>query len=87
VFWPQALGCKWGREGSSSVRRERRQEGRQLWLREIPDFHLLWNTVFLAKPSSRAVCDPEQAELLVGPGHSVEVCGVLSSEEGPVSQV
>ena len=87
VFWPQALGCKWGREGSSSVRRERRQEGRQVWLREIPDFHLLCNTVFLAKPSSRAAGDPEQAELVVGPGHSADVWGVLSSEEGPVSQV
>ena len=87
VFWPQALGCKWGREGSSSVRRERRQEGRQVWLREIPDFHLLCNTVFLAKPSRRAAGDPEQAELVVGPGHSADVWGVLSPEEGPVSQV
>ena len=41
-----------------------------MWLREIPDFHLLCSTVFLAKPSSRAACDPEQAELVVGPGHS-----------------
>ena len=58
-----------------------------MWLREIPDFHLLCSTVFLAKPSSRAVCDPEQAELVVGPGLSADVWGVLSSEEGPVSQV
>ena len=54
--------------------------------REIPDFHLLCSTVF-AKPSSRAACDPEQAELVVGPGHSADVWGVLSSEEGPVSWV
>ena len=58
-----------------------------MWLREIPDFHLLCNTVFLAKPSSRAACDPEQAELVVGPGHSADIWGILSSEEGPVSQV
>ena len=31
-------------------------------LLEIPDFHLLCSTVF-TKPSSRAACDPEQAEL------------------------
>ena len=57
-----------------------------MWLLEIPDFHLLCSTVF-AKPSSRAACDPEQAELVVGPGHSADVWGVLSSEEGPVSWV
>ena len=57
-----------------------------MWLREIPDFHFLCNTVFFAKPSSRAACDPEQAELVVGPGHSADVWGV-TSEEGPVSQV
>ena len=57
-----------------------------MWLWEIPDFHLLCSTVF-AKPSSRVACDPEQAELVVGPGHSADVWGVLSSEEGPVSWV
>ena len=57
-----------------------------MWLLEIPDFHLLGSTVF-TKPSSRAACDPEQAELVVGPGHSADVWGVLSSEEGPVSWV
>ena len=86
VLWPQALGWKWSREGNSSVRREGRWEGRQVWLLEIPDFHLLCSTVF-TKPSSRAACDPEQAELVVGPGHSADVWGVLSSEEGPVSRV
>ena len=58
-----------------------------MWLREIPDFHLLCNTVFLAKLSIRAACDPEPAELVVEPGHSANVWGVLSSEEGPVSRV
>ena len=48
-----------------------------MWLREIPDFHLLCSTVFLAKPSSRAGCDPEQAELVVGPGHFADVWGLL----------
>ena len=57
-----------------------------MWLGEIPDFHLLCSTVF-AKRSSRAACDPEQAELVVGPGHSADLWGVLSSEEGPVSRV
>ena len=49
-----------------------------MWLREIPDFHLLCNTVFLAKLSIRAACDPEPAELVVEPGHSANVWGVLS---------
>ena len=58
-----------------------------MWLREIPDFHLLCSTVFLSKPSSRAACDPKQAELVVDLGHSADVRGVLSSEEGSVSRV
>ena len=58
------------------------QEGRetggiQAWLGEIPDLHLLFSTVFLAKPWSRAECDPEQAELVVGPGRSADIWGVL----------
>ena len=61
--------------------------GIQAWLGEIPDLHLLCSTVFLTKPWSRAECDPEQAELVVGSGHSADVWGVLSSEEGSVSQV
>ena len=66
-----------------------RQEGRetggiQAWLGEIPDLHLLCSTVFLAKPWSRAECDPEQAELVVGPGRSADVWGVLG---GSVSRV
>ena len=58
-----------------------------MWLGEIPDFHLLCSTVFLAKPSSRAACEPEQAELVVGPGRSADIWGVLSSEEGSVSWI
>ena len=61
--------------------------GIQAWLGEIPDLHLLCSTVFLTKPWSRAECDPEQAELVVGPGHSADVWGVLSSEKGSVSRV
>ena len=47
--------------------------GIQAWLGAIPDLHLLCSTVFLAKPWSRAKCDPELAELVVGPGHSADV--------------
>ena len=61
--------------------------GIQVWFGEIPDFHLLCSTVFLAKPLSRAACEPEQAELVVGPGCSADVWGALSSEEGSVSWV
>lgn len=43
--------------------------------------------VFLTKPSSSAACEPEQAELVVGPGCSADIWGVLSSEEGSVSWV
>ena len=57
-----------------------------MWLREIPDIHLLCSTVF-AIPSSRAAWDPKQAELVVGPGHSADIWGVLSAKEGPVSWV
>lgn len=62
-------------------------EGRQAWLGEIPALHLLCSTAFLTEPLSRAACDPEQPELVVGPGCSADGWGVLSSEEGPVSWV
>ena len=52
--------------------------GIQAWLREIPDLHLLCSIVFLAKLLSRAACEPEQAELVVGPGRSADIRDVLS---------
>ena len=73
VLWLQALGQKSSRESSGSVRREgdgrkdRCGSGRF----QIPSVQ----HSFLAKASSSAACEPEQAELLVGPGCSA-TCGV-----------